>query len=285
VPVFDRAEQDSIASILGALDDKIELNHRMNETLETMARAIFKDWFVDFGPTRAKMEGRAPYLSPHVWALFPNQLDADDKPEGWENSTIGREVSVVGGTTPSTSEPTFWNGDFHWATPKDLSALNTPVLLGTERRITKAGLSQIGSGLLPTGTVLLSSRAPIGYIAVSQVPVAINQGFIAMRCEGRLSSAFVWLWTQASMESIKQKANGSTFQEISKTNFRPIPIMVPSMKVLAAFDVTAQSMFNQIVANEVMSSSLASTRDLLLPKMMSGEIRLREAEEAVAVLI
>ena len=77
------AEQDAIASILGALDDKIDLNRRMNETLEAMARAIFKDWFVDFGPTRAKMEGRAPYLAPEIWALFPDRLDDEGKPEGW----------------------------------------------------------------------------------------------------------------------------------------------------------------------------------------------------------
>jgi len=277
--------QHTIAAILGALDDKIDLNRRMNETLEAMARAIFKDWFVDFGPTRAKMEGRAPYLAPAIWSLFPDRLDEEGKPEGWTHSTIGQEVDVVGGSTPSTTEPRFWGGEFAWATPKDLSSLSAPVLLRTERKITEAGLAQIGSGLLPVGTVLLSSRAPIGYIAVAQVPTAVNQGFIAMICRRRISNTFVWLWTHANLEAVHQKANGSTFQEISKSNFRPISITVAAHAVHHAFDQMARPLLDRIVSNEKESRTLTVTRDLLLPKLMSGEIRVRDAEatlEAVA---
>jgi len=288
----DPPEQEAIASVLGALDDKIELNRRMNETLEAMARAIFKDWFVDFGPTRAKMAmrgedpqkdnvARAPYLAPDIWSLFPDRLDDEGKPEGWSNSTIGQEVDVVGGSTPSTKEAAFWGGDISWATPKDLSALSTPVLLRTERQITEAGLAQIGSGLLPVGTVLLSSRAPIGYLAITQIPVAINQGFIAMVCKKRLSNVFVWLWTQANMETVHQKANGSTFQEISKANFRPIEVTIASPGILRVFDETVAPLFDRIVANDKESNTLAATRDLLLPKLMSGEVRVKDAEKVV----
>jgi type I restriction enzyme, S subunit len=110
--------------------------------------------------------------------------------------------------------------------------------LSTERKITNAGLSQIGSGLLPVRTVLLSSRAPIGYMAIAQIPTAVNQGFIAMVCRKRLSNVFVWLWTRANMEAILQNANGSTFQEISKTNFPPIAVTVAPPAVLRAFDET-----------------------------------------------
>ena len=178
------AEQRAIAHILGTLDDKIELNRRMNETLEAMARALFKSWFVDFDPVRAKAEGRDPGLPKPLADLFPDSFEDSELgeiPKGWEIKSIGDLADVVGGTTPSTKEPAFWEGGTHaWATPKDLSGLSVPVLLDTERRITDAGLSQIGSGLLPKGTVLLSSRAPIGYLAVAEIPVAINQGFIAM---------------------------------------------------------------------------------------------------------
>lgn len=281
VPAVSLSEQRAIAALLGALDDKIELNRRMNETLEAMARAIFKDWFVDFGPTRAKMEGRAPYLAAHIWSLFPDRLDEEEKPEGWTGSTIGQEVEVVGGSTPSTKEAAFWDGDIAWATPKDLSSLSAPVLLSTERRITDAGLSQISSGLLPVGTVLLSSRAPIGYVAITQMPVAVNQGFIAMVCRKRLSNVFVWLWTHANMEEVHQKANGSTFQEISKGNFRPIAVTIPAPDVVRAFDDAVVPLFTRIVGNERENITLAAARDLLLPKLMSGEIRVRDAETVI----
>jgi type I restriction enzyme S subunit len=273
--------RQSIAALLGALDDKIDLNRRMNETLQAMARAIFKDWCVDFGPTRAKMEGRAPYLAPDIWTLFPDRLDDEGKPEGWNNSTIGQEVDIVGGSTPSTKETTFWGGDIAWATPKDLSSLSTPVLLGTERQITDAGLSQIGSGLLPVGTVLLSSRAPIGYMAIAQIPVAINQGFIAMVCRKRLSNVFCWLWTQANIETVHQNANGSTFQEISKANFKPIGVTISTPEILKAFDENVVPLFERIVANEKESLTLAKIRDLLLPKLMSGEVRVGDAASFV----
>ena len=251
----------------------------MNETLEAMARAIFKDWFVDFGPTRAKMAGRAPYFAADVWALFPDSIGESGKPHGWKTSTIGQEVEVVGGSTPSTKDPAFWGGEIAWATPKDLSSLSTPVMLSTERHITAAGLSQIGSGLLPAGTVLLSSRAPIGYLAIAQIPVAVNQGFIAMICNKLLSNIFVWLWTHFNMETVHQKANGSTFQEISKSNFRPIAVTIASPEVLVAFNEAVKPLFDRIVSNVRESQTLAATRDLILPKLMSGEIRIKDAEK------
>ena len=191
----------------------------------------------------------------------------------------------MGGSTPSTKEPGYWGGDFAWATPKDLSSLSTPVLLSTERRITAAGLTQISSGLLPIGTVLLSSRAPIGYMAIAQIPTAVNQGFIAMVCSKRLSNVFVWLWTQANIDTVHQKANGSTFQEISKGNFRPIGVIMPPPKVLEAFDSTVIQLFNRISKNEKENLTLAETRDFLLPRLLSGAVTVTDAEKIVGETI
>ena len=201
IPLPPWKAQKNIAHVHSVLDDKIDLNRRMNETLEAMARAIFKDWFVDFGPTRAKAEGRPPYLAAELWDLFPDALDDGDKPFEWKVSEIGREVDAVGGATPSTKEPSYWEGgEYHWATPKDLSKLSSPVLLGTARKITQAGVKKISSGLLPVGTVLLSSRAPIGYLAVAEVPTAVNQGFISMVCEKRLPNVFVLFWCYENLD-------------------------------------------------------------------------------------
>ncbi len=288
VPLPPIEEQRAIAHILGTLDDKIELNRRTNATLEAMARALFKAWFVDFEPVRAKLEDRwqpglsLPGLPAHLYDLFPDRLvdsELGEIPEGWRHSSIGEEVTVCGGATPSTKEPEFWEGGQHcWATPKDLSALKFPVLLDTDRKITDAGLAKIGSGLLPVGTVLLSSRAPIGYLAIAEVPTAINQGFIAMKCVGALPNAFVLPWCRASMDAIVGNANGSTFQEISKSNFRPLRVVVPSAPVLESFTKSADSIYRQMVENERQSRSLAQLRDTLLPKLICGELRIPDAE-------
>ena len=273
-------EQGLIANTLSMLDDKIELNRRMNKTLEAMAQAIFKDWFVDFGPTRAKAEGRALYLSSDVLDLFPDAIDDEGKPVAWELSEIGDEVEALGGATPSTKEPSYWEGgENHWATPKDLSKLTSPVLLDTDRKITDAAVNKISSGLLPVGTVLLSSRAPIGYLAIAEVPTAVNQGFIAMVCRKRLPNLFVLFWSYENLDFIKGISGGSTFAEISKRAFRPVPVIVPSERVLTAYESLIRPFYKRIVANTKESASLALTRDLLLPKLISGEIRLAEAEK------
>ena len=275
-----KPEQRAIAHILGTLDDKIELNRRRNQTLEAMARALFKDWFVDFGPVRAKMEGRAPHLPADLGQIFPGRLDDEGKPEGWRRSTIGSEVIVCGGSTPSTKEPAYWEGgEHHWATPKDLSALTYPVLLDTDRKITDAAIAKISSGLLPVGTVLLSSRAPIGYLAIAEVPTAINQGFIAMKCYGALPNVFVLFWCRENMDVILGNANGSTFQEISKSNFRPIPVIVPPEPILNAFRERTEPLYRHIVENERESRTLAQLRDTLLPKLISGELRIADTEK------
>ena len=273
----DIGEQRAIAHILGTLDDKIELNRRMNETLEEMARALFQSWFVDFDPVRAKMEGRDTGLPPDLAALFPDRLVDSELgliPEGWEVRALGEVVDVVGGTTPSTKVGKYWDGGTHcWATPKDLSALSAPVLLDTARKITDAGLDKIGSGLLPQGSVLLSSRAPIGYLAVAEVPVAINQGFIGILPSKRVSSLFVLYWCEAFHEEIVSHANGSTFLEISKGNFRQLIAVMPDSVVMTTFNRCARPLYERIVSNERESRSLTELRDELLPKLVSGEVR------------
>ncbi len=270
------SKQRAIAHVLGTLDDKIELNRRMNRNLEEMARAIFQDWFVDFGPTRAKMEGQESYLPPELWDLFPDQLvdsELGEIPEGWEVENLGQVVEVFGGATPSTKRPEYWEGGIHcWATPKDLSNIASPVLLDTERKITDAALNKISSGLLPSGTLLLSSRAPIGYLAISEVPVAINQGFIAMPPRDAPSNWYMMLWCKASHEEIISHANGSTFLEISKANFRKIPMALPDSELLSEFDKFVGSLYGRVSVNQRESQTMATKRDGLLPILLSGTL-------------
>jgi len=282
VPLPPLAEQRAIAAVLGALDDKIELNRRMNATLEAMARALFQSWFVDFDPVRAKLDGRKPTgLDSATAALFPDSLQdsaGSHIPPGWSIKPVGEVVDCVGGGTPSTAEPKYWDGGtHHWTTPKDFSSLQAPVLLDTDRRLTDAGITKISSGLLPAGTLLLSSRAPVGYLAIAAMPVAINQGFIAMKCNERASNYFMLNWCQTNMDQIESRATGTTFAEISKQNFRPIPVVLPPKDLMAAFTAKVAPLYDQITANLRQSRTLATLRDTLLPKLMSGEVGIRTA--------
>jgi type I restriction enzyme S subunit len=273
------ATQEKIGTILKALDDKIELNRQMNATLEAMARSLFQSWFVDFDPVRAKLDGREPVgLDPASAALFPESFDGSavgQIPNGWSIKPVGEVVDCVGGGTPSTAEPIYWEGGtHHWTTPKDFSSLQAPVLLDTDRKLTDAGIAKISSGLLPAGTLLLSSRAPVGYLAITAMPVAINQGFIALKCNGFASNFFMLNWCQTNIAEIESRATGTTFAEISKQNFRPIPVVLPPIELMAAFTAKAAPLYAQITANLHQSQALANLRDTLLPKLLSGELAL-----------
>ncbi|HEY4358999.1 MAG TPA: restriction endonuclease subunit S [Acidobacteriaceae bacterium] len=279
--------QREIAATLDSLDRRIDLLKATNETLDAMARAIFKSWFVDFDPVRAKAEGREPDgMDAATAAFFPSEFQDSELgplPERWVVRTIGDICEAVGGSTPSTKNEEYWNnGEFHWTTPKDLSDLKSPILLDSERKLTAKGIASVGSGLLPVGTVLLSSRAPIGYIAIAEISTAINQGFIAMKANHGVSNLFLWLWTANSIELIKSRANGSTFQEISKKNFRPILLAVPVAEVMERFDMITRPLYEKIVCNDRQRLLLTALRDTLLPRLISGKLRVPEAETMLA---
>jgi type I restriction enzyme S subunit len=276
-------EQKAIAHLLATLDDKIELNRRTNETLEAMAKALFQSWFVDFDPVRAKAEGRPTGLPDEISELFPDSFEDSDLgeiPSGWRVQAVGDVIECVGGSTPSTSETEYWDdGEYFWATPKDLSSLSEPFILDTAKKITEAGVQRISSGVLPAGTVLLSSRAPVGYIAVTTVPLSINQGFIALKSSDLGSSAYLLNWCLSNVQQFKDRASGTTFPEISKAAFRPIPFLVPSKQIMTAFSTKAQVLYDRVVLNMKQSDCLAKSRDALLPKLISGELRIPEAEK------
>jgi type I restriction enzyme S subunit len=215
--------------------------------------------------------------------LFPSAMqdsELGEIPDGWSISQIGDEVSVVGGGTPSTKNPEFWeDGEFNWTTPKDLSNLAEKVLVETERKVTKAGLAKISSGLLPVNTVLMSSRAPVGYLALAKIPVAVNQGYIAMKCEKTLSPEFVIQWCGTHMDEIKSRASGTTFAEISKKNFKKIPVVMPEELLVSIYSKQASSLYEAIENKVRESDTLAKLRDSLLPKLLSGELTVNSIED------
>jgi type I restriction enzyme S subunit len=238
-------EQKAIASVLSSLDDKIDLLHRQNETLEKMAETLFRKWFVE------------------------------DAKEDWEVGKLDDVLTTKGGTTPSTTNHKFWNGDIHWTSPRDITTLNGIFLFDTERKITREGLSKISSGLLPKGTLLMSSRAPVGVLAFSEVEVAINQGYIAIIDDKDFSKEFIYLWLKINMDYVQSFANGSTFQEISKSAFKSIEIQLIPKNIRKEFDKLIMPLFGKIKTNQIQIQTLTKLRDTLLPKLMSGEVRVK----------
>jgi type I restriction enzyme S subunit len=195
-------------------------------------------------------------------------------PEGWEVKRIGDICETFGGGTPKTSEPSYWEGgDILWATPTDITSLNSPVIFDTSRKITEKGLLNSSAKLLPSGSILMTSRATLGYFAIAKVPISTNQGFISMVCNDRVSNYYLLYAVKNSMEEIKNLAGGSTFLEINKTSFRSIKIVCPPENIMNKPDEFADFIYEKIFQNELEIKKLAEIRDSLLPKLMSGKIR------------
>ncbi|MDZ4807194.1 MAG: restriction endonuclease subunit S [Bacteroidota bacterium] len=239
-------EQKTIAETLSSLDEKIDLLHRQKKNLQALAEILFRQWFVE------------------------------EAEESWELGTIGDVVSMKGGTTPSTNQPKYWDGNIHWTSPRDLSNSTSIFLFATSRKITEEGLKQISSGLLPVGTLLLSSRAPIGYLALTEIPVAINQGYIAIICDKLVSNHFMFLWCKANMGTIENAANGSVFQEISKSAFRTLPFLIPPNEKVNKFELEIEPIFQKIKSNTQQIHTLTRLRNTILPKLISGEATIKD---------
>ncbi|WP_419841124.1 restriction endonuclease subunit S [Candidatus Poriferisodalis sp.] len=268
--------QRRIAQVLGALDDRIELNRRMSRTLEEMAQALFQSWFVNSDPVHAKAEGRPTGLPSDLDALFPDTFQDSELgpiPAGWTVVPIGEAIAVHGGNTPSTSESEYWGDKYNFATPKDLAELNGSVLVATARQITDRGIARIFSGLLPTDTVLMSSRVPIGYLAVTAVPVAIHQGIIAMVCGSDLGSLYALHWMRTNMHQIRARASGTTFAEIGKSAFRQMLITIPDMAVHNTWNSMATNFYGMILEIVRQSKGLVEQRDALLSHLLSRKFR------------
>lgn len=313
IPRLGEHMEVQIADLIKQYNNKISLNRQINQTLEQMAQTLFKSWFVDFDPVidnaldvgnpipevfETRVERRKAVresadfkpLPDDVRQLFPSEFEESELgwvPKGWETSTAGQELTVKGGSTPSTKNPDFWDGgNINWTSPKDLSDNVSKIMLDTSRKITEKGLAKITSGLLPVNTVLMSSRAPIGYLALTKIPVAINQGYIAIPETKRLSQEFTMYWLDSVMDEIKGVAGGTTFAEISKKVFKEIGIIVPDKSVIAAFSNVVKSNLDKVTSNVEQSKSLTTLRDTLLPKLISGELRLDspEVEQAKALV-
>jgi type I restriction enzyme S subunit len=274
-------EQSVIASLLGALDDKIELNRQMNETLEATARLFFKDWFGDFGPTRAKAEGRPPYLAPELWALFPDAIDDDDKPMGWDEKPLSTMIDIIGGGTPKTSVAEYWNGSIPWFSVVDAPTPSDVFAIKTEKSITTLGLTNSSTQLIPHGATIVTARGTVGKLALVGVEMGMNQSCYALTGQAGWPNYYIHFLLKNAVQTLQANTHGSVFDTITRATFDTVAVCCPTKNIAAAFDQTVCDLMAQIRNNLFENESLTQTRDLLLPKLMSGEILLRDAEKMV----
>ena len=250
------AEQEAIASVLGALDDKIELNRRMNETLEETARAIFKDWFVDFGPTRAKMEGRAPYLAAEIWSHFPDRLDDEGKPEGWEEKRVEDILELAYGKALKASERT-----------------EGPVPVYGSGGIT----GYHNEPLIEGPSVIVGRKGTVGVLYWEDRPFFPIDTVFYVRPKAQLTFCYYHLQT-LGLEAMNTDA---AVPGLNRNNVYRLSVPWSDDELRTQFDLLAAALRQRIRANSEEIETLATTRDFLLPKLMSGEVRVKDAEKRV----
>lgn len=262
-------EQRAIAHILGSLDDKIELNRKRNDTLEAMARALFQDWFVDFGPVRAKMEGREPYLPAEIWELFPERLDEDGKPEGWGISTIGDCFSLIMGQSPP--------GDTYNDIGEGLPFFQGKTDFGFRYPVNRKYCSMPSREANAEDT-LVSVRAPVGDINLAWERCCIGRGVAAIRHNSGKRSFTYHAIGSLQHELKKFDDNGTVFGSINKKQFEQIEFVEPIQDLIIAYEGIVGPIDDEIRNNIQESRSLAQLRDTLLPKLISGELRVTDVE-------
>lgn len=285
VPPLDK--QKAIVGILGPLDNKIELNRKMNETLEAMARVLFKSWFVDFDPVRAKAEGRDPGLPPHIAALFPDSFEDSELgeiPNGWRVGRISDCcLKIQNGGTPRRNIPQYWNdGNIPWLTSGEV---RQTVITGTQNQISCLGMeSSSAKWVAAFSTVVALYGATAGQVAFVSLPLTTNQAVCALIPKDEFE-LFNYLCMYDATATLENKAVGSAQQNISKSIVEDTEVMIPPEPLLSEFNKLARPLFDRWVAAISESKVLANVRDSLLPKLISGELRIKDAERLVEASI
>ena len=277
-------EQRAIAHILGTLDDKIELNRRMNETLEAMARAHFKSWFVDFDPVRAKAEGRDPGLPEQITNLFPDRLvdsELGEIPEGWDVKRVGDIGTIVCGKTPPTQVSEYYGHNVPFVTIPDMHGKIFATLV--KKRLSYAGAQSQEKKMLPVGTICVSCIATAGLVVITSELSQTNQQINSVLPYQR-DATYFWYWTLRNLgDDIRAGGSGgSVLANLSTGRFSELRLLACVAGLRSCYHSLTAPLLDRILENERESNTLAALRDTLLPKLISGELRVSDATKIIA---
>ena len=255
--------QQKIADLLWSIDNKIICNKSINDNLEQQAQALYKSWFVDFEPF---CEGE--FIESSLGSI----------PAGWKVGQLSDICEIVGGGTPSKSHPEYYcKRGIAWITPKDLSVSKSKFSSRGSEDITSDGYKNSSAKLMPRGTVLFSSRAPIGYISIATNEICTNQGFKSA-VPGIAGTGYLYYFLQANTDKIESKASGSTFKEASGSLMKALEVIIPADGIFNQFEAELAPILNkqENIGSEI--QTLTTLRDTLLPKLMSGELKINEID-------
>ena len=255
VRIPPKTVQTRIANILSAYDDLIENNRHRIALLERVAQELYRDWFV-----RLRFPGHE-----HVKVV-------DCVPEGWVRKKISDVCHTIGGGTPSTKVGAYWGGDVTWVVPTDVTRNDSLVLLDSARKITEKGLYESSAKMVPAETILMTSRASVGFFALIDREVCTNQGFINIVPHEEEMRMYLLFNFMSRVAEIRSNAKGTTYPEISKSRFRDMDIVVPTKSLVVEFADVATTIVREVSCLKHMTYRLSQARDLLLPRLMSGEM-------------
>jgi type I restriction enzyme S subunit len=287
------SQQKRIAHILGTLDDKIELNRRMNATLESMARALFQSWFVDFDPVRrnaARLQNQpSPQPSPNgrgrsaaegesasgFDSLFPESFqdsELGEVPKGWKVYPLSAKIQLLSGGTPKTYEEAYWGGDIPWYSVRDAPIETDVWVIQTDKSVTSCGIENSAAKVFPERTTIISARGTVGKLALTGVPMAMNQSCYGIRGAAGYGDYYTHYLIREATARLQQNAHGSVFDTITTKTFEALDCIFPDPDTTIEFDKAVAPLLLKILANLQESRTLATVRDTLLPKLLCGEL-------------
>ncbi len=313
IPIPPREERDSITKVIDLIEKNTLLNTQINQTLESIAQVIFKSWFVDFDPVRAKIaakqEGKDPELAAMCAisgkneeelqqmseddfaelqasaALFPDELvesELGDVPKGWDKYSLSKMITLIGGGTPKRSEPNYWNGDIFWFSVKDVPNEGEVFVITTQEKISELGLNKSSTKLLPVGTTIITARGTVGKIALVGYEMAMNQSCYGVQGINGVRQFMTYYLIKNAVEVLKKNTHGAVFDTITQSTFDTVTSIKPSIEMMDLFESKVEKIMGHIKNNLYENNSLIALRDTLLPKLLSGELDVSGVQDEVA---
>lgn len=304
VELPERNIQDKIVDIVFGYFNKIELNRQTNQTLEQMAQALFKSWFVDFDPVidnalaagndipealqhKAELRLQAQQLPDFtqlpddIRALFPSGFKQTDEPnigisgwipKGWEKTSFESLIKLIGGGTPKTSVEEYWNGDIPWFSVVDAPNDSDVFVLDTEKHVTQLGVDNSSTKILRKGTTIISARGTVGKCALVGEPMAMNQSCYGINGNEGIADTFIYFLTRYQVSDLQKRGHGSVFNTITRETFKSINVVFSGGDLTKAFERLVRPYLDKILLNNRQVTELVKMREVLLPKLISGEL-------------